>query len=76
MTKKEAAKQLRSLLSKAIRSLPDDVEYKLTSLHEDFTTKCEREHEEQGAYGDLGGLHVIELIVEEQPEVGLTCLRP
>lgn len=67
MTKKEVAKQLRSLLSKAIRSLPDDVEYKSASIHEDFTTKSERDHEEQRVYDDLGGLHIIELTVEEVP---------
>lgn len=68
MTKKEVAKQLRLLLSEAIRGLPDDVEYKLASMHRDFTSKRERDHEEQGAYDDLGSLHVIELTVEEQPE--------
>ncbi len=67
MTKKEVAKQLRSLLSRAIRSLPDDVEYKSASIHEDFTSKRERDHEEQGAYDDLGSLHTIELTVEEMP---------
>lgn len=67
MTKKEVAKQLRSLLSRAIRSLPDDVEYKSASIHEDFTSKRERDHEEQGTYDDLGSLHTIELTVEEMP---------
>lgn len=67
MTKKEIAKKLRSLLSEAMRGLPDDVEYKLASMHQDFTSKCERDHEEQGAYDDLGSLHIIELTVEEKP---------
>lgn len=68
MTKKEVAKKLRSLLTQAIRSLPDDIEYKCASVHEDFTSKAERDHEEQRAYDDLGSLHVIELTVEEQPK--------
>lgn len=68
MTKKEVVKKLRSLLTQAIRSLPDDIEYKCASVHEDFTSEAERNHEEQGACGDLGSLHVIELTVEEQPE--------
>ena len=67
MTKKEAAKQLRSYLTAAIRSLPDDTEYKAVSVHEDFTSRRERDHEEQGSLDDLGSLHVIELMVEEDP---------
>lgn len=67
MTKREIAKELRSLLSKAIRGLPDDVEYKSASMHQDFTSKYERDHEEQGAYGDLGSLHLVELTIEEKP---------
>lgn len=67
MTKKEVAKKLRSLLARAIRSLPDDVEYKCASAHEDFTSKRERDYEERGAYDDLGALHTIELTVEEMP---------
>lgn len=67
MTKKELAKELRSLLTRMICSLPDDVEYKCASAHEDFTSKAERDHEEQGAYDDLGSLHTIELTVEEMP---------
>ena len=65
MTKKEVAKKLRSLLTQAMRSLPDDVEYKCASVHEDFTSKAERDREEHGAYDDLGCLHIIELTVEE-----------
>ena len=67
MTKKEVAKQLRSYLSKAIRDLPDDVEYKCVSVHEDFTTVSEREHEAPDFRGELGALHIIELAVEETP---------
>lgn len=67
MTKREVAKKLRSLLTRAIRSLPDDVEYRCASVHEDFTSKSERDHEERGACGDLGALHTIELTVEEVP---------
>ena len=65
MTKKEVAKKLRSLLTRAIRSLPDDIEYKCAGVHEDFTTVYEREHEEPDRCGELGALHTIELIVEE-----------
>lgn len=68
MTKKEVVKQLRSYLTAAIRSLPDDIEYKCVSVHEDFTSKRDRDYEEQGAYGDLGALYTIELTVEETPE--------
>ena len=68
MTKKEMSKELRSLLTRAIRSLPDDVEYKCVSVHEDFTSKRDRDYEERGAYGDLGALYTIELPVEETPE--------
>lgn len=67
MTKREVAKKLRSLLTRAIRSLPDDVEYRCASVHEDFTSKSERDHEERGACGVLGALHTIELTVEEMP---------
>lgn len=67
MTKKEVAKQWRALLARAIRSLPDDVEYKCASMHEDFTSKSERDHEEQVAFDDLGALHTVELTVEETP---------
>ena len=67
MTKKEMSKKLRSLLTRAIRSLPDDVEYKCVSVHEDFTSKRDRDYEERGAYDDLGALHTIELSVEELP---------
>lgn len=66
MTKKEVAKQLRALLAGAIRSLPDDIEYKCASVHEDFTNVYEREHEEQDSSGGLGALHIIELTVEEE----------
>ena len=66
MTKKEVAKQWRSLLTKAIRSLPD-VEYKCTSAHEDFTTQAERDHEAPCFRGTLGALHLVELTVEEVP---------
>lgn len=66
MTKKEVAKQLRSYLTNAIRSLPDDIEYKAASMHEDFTNVYEREHEEQDSSGELGALHIIELTVEEK----------
>ena len=38
MTKKEVAKELRRLLASAIRAMPDDVEYKMVSKHEDFTS--------------------------------------
>ena len=68
MTKKEVSKKLRSLLTQAIRSLPDDVEYKCVSVHEDFTSKRDRDYEERGVYDDLGSLHIIELTVEETPE--------
>ena len=61
-------KLLVTLPAKAIRGLPDDVEYKSASIHEDFTSKHERDHEEQGAYDDLGSLHIIEFTVEEQPK--------
>lgn len=64
MTKKEMAKQLRSFLTKAIRSLPD-IEYKCAGVHEDFTTVYEREHEAPDHCGELGALHTIELVVEE-----------
>ena len=67
MTKKEVAKQWRALLTRAIRSLPDDVEYKSASIHEDFTSKAERDHEEQRAYDDPGALHTVELTAEEMP---------
>jgi hypothetical protein len=68
MTKREAAKKLRSLLTRAIRSLPDDIEYKCVSVHEDFTSKTERDREEaQGVYDDPGALHTVELTVEEDP---------
>lgn len=67
MTKKEVAKKLRSFLARAIRSLPDDIEYKCASAHEDYTSKSERDHEEQRAFDDLGALHTIELTVEEMP---------
>lgn len=67
MTKKEVTKRLRALLTRAIRSLPDDVEYKRASVHEDFTSKAERDHEERGAHDDLGSLHIIELTIEEMP---------
>lgn len=67
MTKKEVAKKLRSLLARAIRSLPDDVEYKCASVHEDFTTEFERDHEAPAFRGELGALHTIELTVEEEP---------
>lgn len=67
MTKKEVAKKLRSFLARAIRSLPDDIEYKCASVHEDHTSKSERDHEEQRAFDDLGALHTIELTVEEMP---------
>lgn len=66
MTKKEVAKELRAILSKAIRRLPDDVGYKSVSMHTDFTSKRERDHEERVAYDDLGSLHIIELTVEER----------
>lgn len=66
MTKKEVAKQWRSLLTKAIRSLPD-IEYKLASAHEDFTTQIERDHEAPAFRGELGSLHTIELVAEEVP---------
>lgn len=65
MTKKEAAKQLRGLLTQAIRSLPDDIEYKCVGAHQDFTTVYEREHEAPDHRGELGAFHTIELIVEE-----------
>lgn len=65
MTKKEAAKQLRSYLTAAIRSLPDDIEYKCACVHEDFTSVYEREHEAPDHCGELGALHTIELTVEE-----------
>ena len=65
MTKKEVAKQWRSLLSRAIRGLPD-IEYKCASVHEDFTTVYEREHEEQDSSGMLGALHTVELTAEEE----------
>ena len=65
MTKKEVAKELRSLLTRAIRSLPDDIEYKCASIHEDFTTVYEREHESPDHCGELGALHTLELTVEE-----------
>ena len=68
MTKREVAKQLRALLARAIRSLPDDIEYKCASIHEDSTTVFEREHEEQNYSGELGALHIIEFIVEEEPD--------
>lgn len=67
MTKKEVAKQLRSLLAAAIRMLPDDVEYKATCAHEDLTSVAEREHEAPSFRGELGALHTIELTVEEMP---------
>lgn len=67
MTKREVAKELRSLLTRAIRSLPDDIEYKCASAHEDFTSKDERDREEQRAFDDLGALHTIELTAEEMP---------
>lgn len=67
MTKKEVAKQLRSYLTAAIRSLPDDIEYKCASVHEDFTSKLERDYEEREAYDGLGALYTIELTVEETP---------
>ena len=67
MTKKEVAKTLRSLLSKAIQGLPDDVEYKAACIHEDVTTVSEREHEAPSFRGELGALHTIELAVEEMP---------
>ena len=66
MTKKEVAKQWRSLLARAIRSLPD-IEYKCASAHEDRTTVFEREHEAPSFRGELGVLHTIELAAEEEP---------
>ena len=68
MTKKEVAKQLRSKLSAAIRTLPDDIDYQNVSVHEDVTTQMERDHEARcgGSVPDCeGSLHVIELTVEE-----------
>lgn len=67
MTKKEAAKELRSLLTKALRSLPDDVEYASASVHEDYTMECEQDTEVLGTDAYHGNLHLIELIVEETP---------
>ena len=67
MTKKEVAKKLRSLLTEAIRGLPDDVEYKGVGKHEDFTTQAERDHEAPCFRGTLGALHLVELSVEEVP---------
>ena len=70
MTKREIAKELRSLLSEAIRGLPDDVEYRAANKHEDFTTETERDHEAPAFRGTLGSLHLIELTVEEEPRNG------
>lgn len=66
MTKMEVAKQWRSLLARAIRSLPD-IEYRCACAHEDSTTAAERDHEAPGFRGELGALHTIELTAEEEP---------
>ena len=68
MTKQEASRILRKRLTAAIRSLPDDVDYKCVSLFEDSTTQGERDHETRMCGNDCGNegkLHIIELIVEE-----------
>lgn len=67
MTKKEIAKELRLLLSEAIRRLPDDVEYKAANVHSDFTAEAERDHEAPDFRGTLGALHIIEFDIEEKP---------
>lgn len=68
MTKKEVAKELRRRLADAIKSLPDDVEFRAVSLFQDITTQDERDHE--SLYGgntpeNEGTVHIIELTVEE-----------
>ena len=68
MNKREAARLLRKSLTTAIRSLPDDVEYKAVSFFEDMTTQNERDHETRQGMGvpdEEGALHVIELTVKE-----------
>ena len=67
MTKREVAKRLRSLLTEAIRSLPDDVEYREPGKLEDFTTQAERDLQAPCFRGTQGALHLVELIVEEEP---------
>ena len=68
MNKREVARLLRKNLTAAIRSLPDDVEYKSVSIFEDMTTQDDRDHETRQGMGipdEEGALHVIELTVEE-----------
>lgn len=67
MTKKEVASKLRKELTMAIRSLPDDVEYRSVSRFEDFTTQMERDHESKpcGLVNYNGAVHVIEFDIEE-----------
>lgn len=67
MTKKEVASKLRRGLTMAIRSLPDDVEYRSVSRFEDFTTQMERDYESKpcGLVNSNGALHIIEFDIEE-----------
>ena len=68
MNKREVARLLRKHLTAAIRSLPEEMEYKDVSIFEDMTTQDDRDIETRQGMGipdQEGTLHVIELIVEE-----------
>ena len=63
MTKKEVAKMLRAELNKAIRSLPDDVNYVRVAKTQDET----RDYEEV-KYVPHGHIYIIQLEAETETE--------
>lgn len=65
MNKKEVAKEFRKLLTKAIRDLPDDIEYANAILTCDYTYQDE-EVCSRTEITKHGNLHIFELIAEEK----------